>query len=236
MAGAPRRSLVTEASEYAEAILVAVLVALFFKTWVVEAFGIPSGSMEPQLLPGDHVVVNKFVYGTHEGPWARLLPHREIARGDVIVFRFPPDPSRDFVKRAMGLPAETVEIASKRLLVGGRPVADPRAVFRDPEVHPKGPDVPPSVALRDHFGPVTMPPDGVFVLGDNRDDSQDSRFWGPVPLGAVRGRAVFVYWSWEADPATREITGRGAWLRRFLDNALHFFQRTRWKRTGVSVS
>jgi signal peptidase I len=230
-----RRSLLTEASEYAEAILVAVLIALFFKTYVVEAYGIPSGSMEPHLLPGDHIVVNKFVFGKHSGTLGRFLPYRDIERGDVIVFRYPPDPSRDFVKRVMGLPGETVRIASKKLLVDGRPAADPEAVFRDPEVVPDGPDVPPSVAARDHVGPVTLPPDAFFVLGDNRDDSQDSRFWGPVARGYVKGRAVFVYWSFEESPAARGTRGRGAALRRFLDNALHFFSRTRWSRTGLVI-
>jgi signal peptidase I len=235
VARAGRRSFLTEASEYAEAILVAVLVALFFKTYVVEAYGIPSGSMEPHLLPGDHIIVNKFVFGAHEGPWARFLPHRDIRRGDVIVFRYPPDPSRDFVKRAMGLPGETVQIAAKKLLIGGQPVDDPEAVFRDPDVVPEGPDVPPSVAARDHWGPRTLPPDAYLALGDNRDDSQDSRFWGPVPRGYVKGRAVFVYWSFEESPDAREIRGRGATLRRFLDNALNFFGRTRWRRTGLLI-
>ncbi len=235
MARSVRRSLLTEASEYAEAILVAVLVALFFKTWVVEAYGIPSGSMEPRLLPGDHIVVNKFVYGTHEGPWAVLLPHREVRRGDVVVFRYPPDPSRDFVKRVMGLPGETLQIASRKLLVDGHPADDPQAFFRDPDVVPDGPEVPPSVAVRDHWGPITLPNDAFFALGDNRDDSQDSRFWGPVSRGHLKGRAVFVYWSYEESAAAREITGRGAALRRFLDNALNFFGRTRWRRTGLVI-
>ena len=235
MARGVRRSFLTEASEYAEAILVAVLVALFFKTYVVEAYGIPSGSMEPHLLPGDHIVVNKFVYGRHDGPWARLLPHRDVGRGDVVVFRYPPDPSRDFVKRVMGLPGETLQIAAKKLLVDGRPADDREAVFRDPEVVPARPDVPPAVALRDHWGPRTLSPDAYLALGDNRDDSQDSRFWGPVSRGYVKGQAVFVYWSYEESPAAREIRGRGATLRRFLDNALNFFGRTRWGRTGLVI-
>jgi len=132
VARAVRRSFLTEASEYAEAILVAVLVALFFKTYVVEAYGIPSGSMEPHLLPGDHIVVNKFVYGRHDGPWARLLPHRDVGRGDVVVFRYPPDPSRDFVKRVMGLPGETLQIANYlcpgNLVISGDQSACRRAI------------------------------------------------------------------------------------------------------------
>ncbi|HQR66529.1 MAG TPA: signal peptidase I [Thermoanaerobaculia bacterium] len=233
--GAARRpSLAAEAGAYAEAMLAAVLVALFFRTWVVEAFNIPSGSMEPGLLPGDHIVVNKFLYGRSAGPWGRLLPGREPARGDVVVFRSPAEPARDLVKRFVGLPGETVEIAAKRLVVDGSVREEPYAVHRDPDVLPKSPDVPKFLATRDHFGPVRLGAGEFLALGDNRDDSQDSRVFGPVPRGLLKGRAVLVYWSFEAG-AAGEVRGRGAGLRRFLDNALHFFERTRWARTGRPV-
>ncbi len=223
-----------ELGAYAEAMLVAVLVALFFRTWVVEAFKIPSGSMEPRLVPGDHIIVNKFVYGRCTGPWGRLLPQREPARGDIVVFRSPTDPARDLVKRFVGLPGETVEIAAKKVLVNGAPLPEPYAVHADPDVLPKSPDVPKVLASRDNFGPLLLPKEGFLALGDNRDDSQDSRVFGPVDRGLLKGRAVVVYWSFD-ERAAGEVTGRGAGLRRFLDNALHFFDRTRWTRTGLPV-
>jgi signal peptidase I len=229
-----RRSPAAEISAWAEAILAAVLVALFFRTWVVEAFHIPSGSMEPGLLPGDHIVVDKFLYGASAGPWGRLLPRREPARGDVVVFRSPADPSRDLVKRFVGLPGETVRIDAKRLVVDGSAREEPYAVHRDRDVLPRSPDVPKLLATRDHFGPQTLGTGEYLALGDNRDDSQDSRVFGPVSRSHLRGRAVLVYWSFD-EGAAGEVRGRGAALRRLLDNALHFFARTRWGRTGHRV-
>ncbi len=231
---ARRRPLAVELSAWAEAILAAVLVALFFRTWVVEAFLIPSGSMEPTLLPGDHIVVDKFLYGGSAGPWGRLLPRRDPARGDVVVFRSPAEPSRDLVKRVVGLPGESVEIAAKRLLVNGAAREEPYAVHRDPDVLPRSPDVPRLLATRDYFGPRTLGEAEYLALGDNRDDSQDSRVFGAVPRGHLKGRAVLVYWSFDEE-AAGSVRGRGASLRRLLDNALHFFERTRWGRTGRAV-
>ncbi len=229
-----RRPLGAEISAYAEAMLAAVLVALFFRTWVVEAFRIPSGSMEPGLLPGDHIIVDKFLYGASAGPWGRLLPRREPARGDVIVFRSPAEPSRDLVKRFVGLPGETVEITAKLLVVEGAVPKEPYAVHRDPDTLPKSPDVPKLLATRDHYGPRTLGAGEYLALGDNRDDSADSRVFGPVPRSHLRGRAVLVYWSFD-EGAAGSVQGRGAALRRLLDNALHFFERTRWGRTGLAV-
>lgn len=229
-----RRTLAAELPAWAEAMLAAILVALFFRTWVVEAFNIPSGSMEPGLLPGDHIVVNKFLYGASAGAWGGLLPYREPARGDVIVFRSPAEPSRDLVKRVVGLPGGTVEIAAKRLLVDGEPREEPYVVHRDPDVLPKSPDVPKLLATRDHFGPRTLGAGEYFALGDNRDDSQDSRLFGPVPRSHLKGHAVVIYWSFDGGTAAG-IRGRGAVLRRLLDNALNFFERTRWGRTGRRV-
>lgn len=229
-----RKSLAAEAGAYAEAMLAAVLVALFFRTWVVEAFHIPTGSMEPGLLPGDHIVVDKFLFGDSTGPWARLLPRREPARGDVVVFRSPAEPARDLVKRFVGLPGEEVEISAKRLFVDGTACEEAYAVHRDPDVLPRSSDVPKALVTRDDFGPVRLGSGEYLALGDNRDDSQDSRVFGPVPRGHLKGRAVLVYWSFDA-AAAGDVRGRGAGLRRFLDNALHFFERTRWERTGRPV-
>jgi len=214
--------------EYAEAVLVAVILALFAKAYVFEAFEIPSGSMETSLLVGDHVLVDKLRYAKHEGPWARLLPYREVERGDVFVFRSPKEPTRDLVKRAVAVAGETISIEAKRVSIDGVPLAEAYVAHRDPRVF-TGPDIPAPARGRDELLPLTIPPGHTFALGDNRDDSLDSRFFGPVPLSSVRGRALVIYWSYARRDAP--FTGRGAALRKLLDTAVHFAARTRWERS-----
>lgn len=218
--------------EYVEAVLVAVVFALFAKAFLVETYQIPSGSMEESLLVGDHVVVDKLGWAPRGLPWGPLLPSRGLRRGDVVVFRGPEEPGRDFIKRAVALPGETLEIRGKRLFVEGVAQEEPWAVHRDPAVL-SGEDVPASVRGRDELAPRTVPPGAFFALGDNRDESRDSRSWGPVPMGHVRGRALFVYWS--VRPPREPIVGRNAGLRRLIDGAIHFFSRTRWERTFRAV-
>lgn len=216
------------AAEYLEAILVAVLLALFAKAFVFEAFEIPSSSMEATLLPGDHVLVDKFAHAPHAGPWSALLPYRSVERAEVLVFRYPEDPSRDFVKRVVGLPGDVLAMDRKVLVRDRAPVPEPWAIHKDSEVYPAGSGAPEALLSRDGFGPLAVPPGSLFMLGDNRDDSRDSRFWGPLPAHLVKGRAVLVYWSFAPE---RRFTGRGAGLRRLVDTAIHFFGRTRWDRT-----
>ena len=177
--------------EYAEAIFIALLLALFIRSFVVQAFKIPSGSMIPTLLVGDHILVNKFVYGI-KNPWSGSVWFAlgEPGRHDVIVFRYPENPSQDFIKRVVGLPGDTVRIVDKQVYVNGDLLAEPFTVTLDQEVLP---------SVRDNFGPMIVPPDSVFVLGDNRDNSHDSRFWGSVPLRDIKGRAFLFYWSWDQD-------------------------------------
>lgn len=180
------------AREYAEAIGVALLLALAIRTFVVQAFKIPSGSMLPTLQIGDHLLVNKFLYGPRlEIPFTQLslgrLPGlRAPERGDVIVFVYPKNPSQDFIKRVVALPGQTVEMRDRHLYVDGALVADPHATYR------LG-----GVPQSRHFGPITVPPGQVFVMGDNRDESADSRFWGGVPLENIKGLAFIIYWSWD---------------------------------------
>lgn len=227
--GARRRSRVPGLlREYAEAVLVAVIFALFVKAFLFETYQIPSGSMEPSLLVGDHVVVDKLGWAPRGLPWGPLLPAREMRAGDVVVFRGPEEPGRDFIKRAVALAGETLEIRGKRLRVGGVERDEPYVVHRDPAVL-TGASVPASVRGRDELEPRTLPAGTFFALGDNRDESRDSRAWGPVRGELVRGRALFVYWS--VEPPPEAIGGRSAGLRRLLDGAIHFFARTRWKRT-----
>jgi signal peptidase I len=177
--------------EYGQAILVALMLALLIRSFVVQAFKIPSGSMLQTLQIGDHILVNKFVYGvripftSHE-----ILSLGEPKRGDVIVFVYPKDTNKDFIKRVVGEPGDVVEVHDKVLFVNGRRVADSYAQFVD---GPFGNGESP----RDNFDPFTIPDGTVFVMGDNRDRSYDSRFWGPVEIDKIKGKAFLIYWSWD---------------------------------------
>ena len=179
--------------EYAEAIIIAIILALFIRTFIVQAFKIPSGSMMDTLQVGDHILVNKFLYGT-KIPFTdiNILPIREPQRLDIIVFKYPEDESKDFIKRVIGEPGDVVEVRKKKLYVNGTPLYETYTIQRDPEIHPPGIGSP-----RDHFGPFTVPPGSYFVMGDNRDQSLDSRFWGTVKFEKIKGKAFFIYWSWD---------------------------------------
>jgi signal peptidase I len=185
----PRRKGIIR--EYAEAILVAVVLALFIRTFVVQAFKIPSGSMKPTLLVGDHILVNKFIYGVKLPFWdTTLIPISEPKRGDIVVFKFPEDPEKDFIKRVIGIEGDVVEIRDKKVYLNGEPMDDPYGKHLDPHI------IPGRARPRDNFGPIKVPPDSLFVMGDNRDHSYDSRFWKFVDLSKVKGKAFIVYWSW----------------------------------------
>ena len=172
--------------EYVEAALIAIILALFIRTFVVQAFKIPSGSMEPTLLIGDHILVNKFIYGI-KIPFIRktVIPISNPKREDVIVFIFPLDKSKDFIKRVIGLPGDRIEIIGRKIYINGR-------LFEDKHGHYSNP----SPTEGSHFGPITVPKGHLFVMGDNRDHSYDSRYWGFVPLESVKGKAFLIYWSW----------------------------------------
>ncbi|HZI66874.1 MAG TPA: signal peptidase I [Thermoanaerobaculia bacterium] len=213
-----------------QAILVAVIFALFARTFLFQAFQVPSSSMERNILVGDHLIVNKFLFASGGGGLlSRLLPHRAVRRGDVIVFKFPEDPRRDFIKRVVALPGETVEIRDKSVYVEGMRLPDDRATFSDDRVWPDDPKLPESYRRRDQSRPFTVPPGSYFALGDNRDNSYDSRFWGPVPAENMKGRAMFVYWSYPLEPAKRRS------VKELAAIALNFFRKTRWERTLLPV-
>jgi signal peptidase I len=185
--------------EYFESIVIAVILALFIRTFVVQAFKIPTGSMEENLLIGDHLLVNKFVYGPAATAAERaVLPFDAIRRGDIVVFKYPEDPGRDFIKRVIGLPGETLEVREKRVYIDGQPIDEPYTHFLAPPAgFGAGGEVTPS-DVRERYGPVTVPAGHFFVMGDNRDNSQDSRYWGFLPREYVKGRALVIYWSFEA--------------------------------------
>jgi signal peptidase I len=178
--------------DYAEAIITALILALLIRAYVVQAFKIPTGSMIPTLLIGDHILVNKFIYGT-KVPFTdkKVLVWQEPERGDIVVFKYPQDPSRDFIKRIVAVEGDMVESRDKRLYVNGGPVEEPFARHDEPDVIPGG------IEPRDNFGPLVVPPDKIFVMGDNRDHSHDSRYWGFVDEEDIRGKAFIIYWSWD---------------------------------------
>jgi signal peptidase I len=178
--------------EYAKAILTALLLALLIRTFVIQAFKIPSGSMIPTLVIGDHILVNKFIYGT-KIPFSdkHFLVFKKPERGDIIVFKYPEDPKKDFIKRVIAIEGDTIESREKVIYLNGKPLSESYVQHVDRNVKPKGNDP------RDYFGPLTVPRDRVFVMGDNRDQSHDSRYWGFVEMRQIKGEALIIYWSWD---------------------------------------
>ncbi len=189
-----KKNLAQTLREYAQAILLALVLALFIRTFIVQAFKIPSGSMIPTLLVGDHILVNKFIYGVRN-PLTRetWIPFKTPQRGDVIVFIYPLDRHKDFIKRVIGIGGDVVEIINKQVYVNGRPLEEPYVIHTDPKI------IPGNIQPRDNMPPVKVPPGYLFVMGDNRDQSYDSRFWGFVPLKDVKGKAFVIYWSWDRE-------------------------------------
>ncbi|OAQ21364.1 signal peptidase I [Thermosulfurimonas dismutans] len=178
--------------EWVKSIVLALILALFIRTFFVQAYKIPSGSMIPTLLIGDHILVNKFVYGVRN-PFNRDLwiKGRLPKRQEIIVFIYPKNRKLDFIKRVIGLPGDVIEIRNKQVWVNGQPLNEPYVQHTDPKI------LPPELSPRDNFGPVKVPPGHLFVMGDNRDESYDSRFWGFVPIRDVKGKAFIIYFSWD---------------------------------------
>ena len=180
--------------EYIESIIIAILIALFIRTFIICAYKIPSRSMVQTLLVGDHILVNKFLYGV-KIPLLRntIIPVREPKRGEIVVFIFPNDRSKDFIKRVIGVGGDAIEIKNKKIFINGKEYSDSYGIYSDNIIYPA------TMQPRDNFGPVTVPKDSIFVMGDNRDESLDSRFWGFVNLKDVEGKAFIIYWSWNRE-------------------------------------
>lgn len=197
------------AREYLEAFIIALALAIVLRTFFIQAYKIPSGSMEPTLLVGDHIIVNKLIYGLrlpdsffgltpleNKIPWGHYLFQFEpVHRGDVVVFVFPPDPTKDFIKRVIGIPGDKIEVKDGKLWRNDMLADDPHAHFE------LTPDQRQENSPRDYFGPITVPDGKYLMMGDNRDRSYDGRFWGLVDRDEVEGRAMFIYWSWDSDGA-----------------------------------
>jgi signal peptidase I len=239
-----RRSAVRE---YAESLVVTILLALFGTTFVVQAFKIPTRSMEPTLLVGDHLLVDKFIFGGRGHWYDHLLPYRDIRRGDVIVFPYPYGDHPYYVKRAIGLPGDRLKIVNQIVYINGVPINEPYA-FHDPKLayDPFGANFPPrdlesfDPEMRPewaaqifgyvHGGELVIPPGKYFAMGDNRDNSEDSRYWGFVDREAIIGRPVVIYWSVQSAAAGYEGRGFIGRLADFLDALIHLPARTRGDR------
>ena len=189
--------------EWTEAIILAFLIAMFIRTFVVQAFKIPSSSMVPTLQVGDHILVGKFMYGLRIPLTDKKLFTQCPDRGDIIVFIYPRDRSKDFIKRVIGLPGEKIQIRGKSILVNDKPLEDPWGYYAKSHVDTN--------STRDNYGPTVVPPHSLFVMGDNRDNSQDSRYWGFVDLKAVKGNAFLIYFSW--NKTSRSLLNKIRWTR-----------------------
>jgi len=183
--------------EYAEAIIIALIAALIIRAYVIQAFKIPSGSMEKTLLIGDHILVNKFIYGTTI-PFSdkRVLVFKKPERGDIIVFKYPENPKKDFIKRVIATEGDKIESRNKVIYVDGKKINEPYIQHTDNAVFPH------EFGSRDNFGPIVMPENKFFVMGDNRDQSHDSRFWGFVDLSDIKGKALIIYFSWDSNASS----------------------------------
>jgi signal peptidase I len=238
-------------AEYVESLLVTVLLALFGTTFIVQAFKIPSQSMEPTLLVGDHLLVNKFIFEGRGAWYEKILPYRAVHRGDIIVFKFPYDDHPHYVKRVVGLSGDRIRIVKQQVYVNGNALAEPYVAHDPASQDSFGDDFPPTdpyfieVGLRPEWaetilenvshGELIVPPNHYFVMGDNRDRSWDSRYWGFVDRDAVMGRPMIIYWSVQANSGDYSDRGLSGALRGIGESLLHLPTRTRWHRMFRAV-
>jgi signal peptidase I len=246
LAGVHRNAGTSAIVELCESLLITILLALFATTFVVQAYKIPSESMEPTLLVGDHVIVNKFIFEGSGAWYEKVLPYRAIRRGDIIIFKYPYEDHPDYVKRVIGLPGDRIRIVRGRVSVNEQPLDEPYAVHERPDPDDSDDNFPPldpytaqtellpewaqDIPNYIHQNELVVPANHYFVMGDNRDDSQDSRYWGFVDRGAIMGEPVLVYWSVEAtsdDYLDRTLLGTIEGIGQTL---IHLPSRTRWHR------
>ena len=219
--------------EYLEALIIAGIFLGFTNTFVVKTFFIPSASMEETLLIGDHLFVNRFIYGAKATEIENsFFPLRQVERGDIVIFRSPERPLVDMVKRCVALPGDEIKVMNKELFINGDRVDDDFYTWhRDARIFQDLPAVSESARRRDNFGSYVVPAEHYFCLGDNRDQSYDSRFWGPVPSHFVKGRAFLIYWSFGGETSDGVWRGWRNKMKQLAGTAAGFFHRTRWERT-----
>lgn len=213
--------------EYFELIAETAVFVFFVMTFVVQAFQIPTGSMEPTLLIGDFLLVDKFVYTRPPFSWEqKILPQKKLERYDIVVFKYPEELSKDYVKRVIALEGEKVEIRNKQVYVNGESIPEEYKVHSDRQIYGRNEYYHYDEVIRDNFGPVIVPSGYCFVMGDNRDNSYDSRYWGFLPINYIKGRPWMIYFSYKAEKDAYLKTS----LRERLKKFVNFILKARWKR------
>jgi signal peptidase I len=222
--------------EWVESLVFTIIFVLVFTSYVAQATQVPTESMKPTILVGDHFFLDKITFPANYPAAIRsFLPNRSIRRLDIIAFKSPTDGNIPFVKRVIGLPGETVEVRSKAVYINGTKLDEPYKIHVDSTTYSSDPWTPEELKVRDNFGPVVVPRNNYFVMGDNRDNSNDSRYWGFVKWEEIIGKPLFVYWSYESDPYIPGDKTLREWVDDYVLVAMHFFDRTRWFRIGTMV-
>ncbi|MGH9425334.1 MAG: signal peptidase I [Terriglobia bacterium] len=221
------------AREWLESLVFSLIFVFFFTNFIAQATQVPTESMKPTILVGDHFFLDKFAFPANYPQFMnKVLPTREIRRGDIVAFKSPGDPKVPFIKRVVGLPGETLEIRDKAVYINGKELEESYKHFIDPNIYERGSGIPSDYIARDNFGPKVIPPSSYFMMGDNRDNSNDSRFWGVVDGKMVIGKPLFIYWSYDAPPYDPRSKTLLEHAQGYLSVALNFFSKTRWGRTG----
>ena len=214
--------------DYFETIVTCVIFVIFARTFVFQQSKIPTGSMIPTLLVGDYIMVNKFAFAPLSSvpplAWVEhlLLPVRDLKRGDIVVFKYPEEPEKDYIKRVIGLPGEVLEVRDRRVYIDGKPLDETYTIHRNP----RGLN-----ADQDNYPPTRIPENSLFCMGDNRDNSKDSRSWGFVPRDYVKGRAFMIWWSYDEDSYAWTKTGLADKASGIWDKITHLFTKSRWERS-----
>jgi signal peptidase I len=222
--------------EWLESLAFTIIFVLVFTSYIAQATQVPTESMKPTILVGDHFFLDKLAFPANYPAAIRsYLPHRSVRRLDIIAFKSPTEGNIPFVKRVIGLPGDRVEIRDKSVYINGRKLDEPYKIHVDPTVYRPDPWTPEELRVRDNYGPVVVPSHSYFVMGDNRDNSNDSRYWGFVDQDDIIGKPLFVYWSYESDPYVPGDKTLRERLDDYLLVAMHFFDRTRWFRIGTMV-
>ena len=222
--------------EWIESLAFTILFVLFFTHYIAQATQVPTESMKPTILVGDHFFLDKLAFPANYPVSLRpYLLRRSIKRGDIIAFKSPTDGNIPFVKRVVGLSGDTVLVKNKNLYINGIKLDEPYKIHVDHTIYTEAPWTPEELKIRDNYGPVTVPPESYFVMGDNRDNSNDSRYWGFVTRDEIIGKPLFVYWSYESDPYVAGEKSVSEFLAGYVSVGVHFFNRTRWFRIGTMV-
>jgi len=213
--------------EYFELIVETLVYVFFVMTFLIQSFVIPTGSMEDNLLIGDHLLVEKISYSRSLGKIDRLFfPQKEIKRGMIVTFKAPPEMEKEYVKRVIGLPGEKIKVVNKKVYINGKPLTEKYTYFKDNNILENG---------RDNMSEFKIPKGHYFCMGDNRDNSYDSRFWGPVPADNIVGRPWRIYWSYKSSTDEYLTPGFIHKIKDIFNTIIGFFSKTRWNRTGMKI-